>query len=114
VPSDRGLATGDVYAEADRTGAARSRLDSEPLRDLARQPADRIAAQLENDLEPAALSLRPELVQTIDALRAAGALGVRVAGSGPTTFGVFAERPAAEQAAAGFESAIVTGLRQLS
>ncbi|MBT8227143.1 MAG: 4-(cytidine 5'-diphospho)-2-C-methyl-D-erythritol kinase, partial [Dactylosporangium sp.] len=43
-----------------------------------------LAAALHNDLEAAALSLRPELRATLDAGTAAGALAGMVSGSGPT------------------------------
>jgi len=39
---------------------------------------------LHNDLQPAALRLRPELGQVLDAGREAGAVGGVVSGSGPT------------------------------
>ena len=35
------------------------------------------------------MALRPELAERMGALRDAGALAVRVTGSGPTVFGVF-------------------------
>jgi 4-diphosphocytidyl-2-C-methyl-D-erythritol kinase len=112
VPSEEGLPTGDVYAEADRIGATRERLDPAALRELAARPLETIAASLENDLEAAALSLRPEIADALAALKAAGALGALVAGSGPTAFGVFTTRDGAERAAGEVGShAIVTGLR---
>ena len=111
VPTDAGLPTRDVYAEADRIGATREHLDPARLRDLAARPLEAIAGALENDLQPAALSLRPELARTLDDLRAAGALGALVSGSGPTTFGVFADPEAAERAAASFERGTATRLR---
>ena len=64
----------------------------------ARNPAG-VAAMLANDLEPAVLELRP-LASTLEAVRGAGALAAAVSGSGPTVFGVFADRAAAEAAAA--------------
>ncbi|MGZ5324913.1 MAG: 4-(cytidine 5'-diphospho)-2-C-methyl-D-erythritol kinase, partial [Solirubrobacterales bacterium] len=111
VPQPRGLATGDVYAELDRLrteGAvpAREVLDPAPLRQLAASGALALAEGLENDLEAAALSLRPELTQALDALAGAGALGARISGSGPTAFGVFADADAAARAAAGIERAM--------
>jgi 4-diphosphocytidyl-2-C-methyl-D-erythritol kinase len=111
VPAADGLPTRDVYAEADRIGTARERLDPAPVRDLAGRPLEALAGALENDLQPAALSLRPELAHRLDELRAAGALGALVSGSGPTAFGVFADPEAAERAAARFERPIVTRLR---
>jgi 4-diphosphocytidyl-2-C-methyl-D-erythritol kinase len=43
-----------------------------------------VGAQLMNDLQPAAVSLRPELRRTLTAGRQLGALGAIVSGSGPT------------------------------
>lgn len=43
-----------------------------------------LAAALSNDLQPAALSLRPELRRTLTLAREAGALAAVVSGSGPT------------------------------
>ncbi|MFM9126708.1 MAG: 4-(cytidine 5'-diphospho)-2-C-methyl-D-erythritol kinase, partial [Solirubrobacterales bacterium] len=42
-----------------------------------------------NDLEPAAVSLLPELEWTLDEVRGAGALRAFVCGSGPTVVGLF-------------------------
>jgi len=116
VPQDEGLSTAAVYGELDRlrddaagspslaVGPADAgppdRLASDPLRRLAAGPLEQIAAGLANDLQPAALSLRPELAEPIATLRDAGALAAQVSGSGPTTFGLFADRVAAERAAA--------------
>ncbi|MCZ9347800.1 4-(cytidine 5'-diphospho)-2-C-methyl-D-erythritol kinase, partial [Streptomyces sp. TRM76130] len=44
-----------------------------------------LAVAVSNDLQPAALSLFPELADTLAAGRAAGALAALVSGSGPTT-----------------------------
>ncbi|MFD8814284.1 4-(cytidine 5'-diphospho)-2-C-methyl-D-erythritol kinase, partial [Streptomyces sp. NPDC059627] len=52
---------------------------------LATGDADALAAAVSNDLQPAALSLFPELADTLAAGRAAGALTALVSGSGPTT-----------------------------
>jgi 4-diphosphocytidyl-2-C-methyl-D-erythritol kinase len=89
VPDDAGLSTAEVYAQADALGTTRSQLDPDRVRALAGKPLQELAASLENDLEPAALSLRPDLSRRMDKLREAGALAVRVTGSGPTVFGVF-------------------------
>ena len=66
---------------------------------------------LGNDLQPAALALRPELEQVLASLQDAGALGALVSGSGPTCFGLFADRAAAVTAAATIDGAIAAGLR---
>ena len=111
VPSDTGLSTAAVYAEHDRLGGGRARLDPEPLRRLASAGAAELAAGVENDLEPAALSLRPELASTLAHLRDSGALAAAVSGSGPTCFGLYEDRTATDGAAAALPGAIVSALR---
>jgi 4-diphosphocytidyl-2-C-methyl-D-erythritol kinase len=110
IPDDEGLSTAAVYSELDRLDGTRATLDPGPLRALARDPA-RLAAALENDLQRAALSLRPDLQDRLEALTAAGALGAAVSGSGPTCFGLFADRASAERAAEDLPGALVTQLR---
>ncbi|HJS96963.1 MAG TPA: hypothetical protein VJ741_22030, partial [Solirubrobacteraceae bacterium] len=86
VPHDFGLSTAEVYREADRLGLPRD------ASDLAARHAEVRAAgwpPLVNDLEPAALSLRPEINRALDAVRGAGADHAMVSGSGPTVFGLF-------------------------
>jgi 4-diphosphocytidyl-2-C-methyl-D-erythritol kinase len=112
VPSREGLSTKDVYAEADRLPSTRAHLDPEPLRALAMAPVATLARGMENDLEAAALSLRPELARTLALLDEAGALAARISGSGPTAFGVFATLAEAEAAARTLDDAFVTGLRR--
>ena len=108
APPREGLSTAAVYAELDRLGGGRERLEPERLRGLA---GTTLAGALENDLQPAALSLRPELAATLEALRAAGAPAALVSGSGPTCFGVFGDRAAAAEAAATIDGALVSALR---
>lgn len=112
APASHGLHTSEVYAELDRLGGWRQRLDPERLRDLAARPLAEVAREVENDLEQAALSLRPELGQTLATLRESGALAAAVTGSGPTAFGLFAAEPEAETAAARLPEAIVTRTRR--
>jgi 4-diphosphocytidyl-2-C-methyl-D-erythritol kinase len=113
VPQQEGLSTAEVYRTADRIRSTRARLDPGALRALAAAPLPDLARSLENDLEPAALELRPELRAVLDELAGTGALAARITGSGPTAFGVFADEPSAQAAAAGLSSdAIVTALRQ--
>jgi 4-diphosphocytidyl-2-C-methyl-D-erythritol kinase len=108
VPSQVGLSTGDVFRKADQMGVPRASLEGADLRALANEPVEAIAARLENDLQPAALRLRPELSGAIDALLAAGALGAQVSGSGPTVFGLFRDEDAAAAAAEQIPAALVT------
>jgi 4-diphosphocytidyl-2-C-methyl-D-erythritol kinase len=112
VPAGEGLSTGAVYAEADRLPSTRAHLDPVALRRLARAPLATLAHAMENDLEAAALSLRPELARTLSKLDEAGALAARISGSGPTAFGVFASSAEADFGAAAFaDEVIVTAVR---
>jgi 4-diphosphocytidyl-2-C-methyl-D-erythritol kinase len=97
-----GLATAAVYAEADRLGSPRSEAELEALRRGLRDAVDAGGSPLDyrehlvNDLQPAAISLRPEIDQALRALEEAGAAHAMVTGSGPTAFGLY---PTAEDAA---------------
>jgi len=105
LPGGGGLSTAEVFAEADRLGLGRS---AERLEALAQRlltaagagssPLD-YAELLENDLEPAARSLRPDVGEALGALREAGAPLALLTGSGPTAFGLFADLAAARDAA---------------
>jgi 4-diphosphocytidyl-2-C-methyl-D-erythritol kinase len=110
VPQSPGLSTAEVYAEFDRLGGGRRDVDLAALRSLTREMC--LLPVLSNDLQPAALALRPELGPVLASLRGAGALGALVSGSGPTCFALFEDRAAAEAAAARFEGALVTSLRR--
>jgi 4-diphosphocytidyl-2-C-methyl-D-erythritol kinase len=96
-----GLSTADVYGACDRIRASgKSRRGKagepepaslpEPVLDNALMVALRsgdpaeLGPLLSNDLQPAAISLRPELRRTLGAGRELGALGALVSGSGPT------------------------------
>ncbi len=112
LPDPEGLSTGAVYAQLDRLRAegeapTPAGLDPGPLRRLAGRTPGQLATRLENDLQLPALSLRPELAARLDALRERGALGALVSGSGPTVFGVFADRDHAAAAARGLPDALV-------
>jgi 4-diphosphocytidyl-2-C-methyl-D-erythritol kinase len=86
LPQPFPLATRDVYREADRLGLARSGDDlGQFAADLTRRLPDRLV----NDLEPAALSLAPQIADALVRAREAGADDAIVCGSGPTVIGVF-------------------------
>lgn len=123
IPSERGLPTGEVYAEADRIGLGRS---AEELAGIeARLRAATSAGDsplgymdlLVNDLQGAALSLRPEVGEALAALEDAGAAVALVAGSGPTAVGLFDDIVAADRAVGElpprYANAIVSGPARL-
>ncbi|MFD9218754.1 4-(cytidine 5'-diphospho)-2-C-methyl-D-erythritol kinase [Streptomyces sp. NPDC060064] len=87
--ADGGLSTPAVYGEFDRLneGIAVPEPIASPtlLEALRTGDATALAGALANDLQPAALSLRPSLSATLAAGTAAGALASLVSGSGPTT-----------------------------
>ncbi|WP_280835467.1 4-(cytidine 5'-diphospho)-2-C-methyl-D-erythritol kinase [Mycolicibacterium frederiksbergense] len=86
----RGLSTPKVFGELDRLradakGAPPRAEEPEPvLAALASGDPAELAALLGNDLQPAALSLYPDLRRTLRAGVEAGALAGIVSGSGPT------------------------------
>jgi 4-diphosphocytidyl-2-C-methyl-D-erythritol kinase len=105
LPQPFHLATAQVYRAADRLGLARA---AEDLEDYARALSDALAAGgelpgelLVNDLEPAAISLRPAVAEALDAARGAGADHAMVAGSGPTVLGLYWGHDAEARAKAG-------------
>jgi 4-diphosphocytidyl-2-C-methyl-D-erythritol kinase len=92
VPDAGGLSTPAVYGEFDRLQEESSPLRvAEPevphdlLSALAAGDAELLGAALSNDLQPAALSFRPDLGELMQAGLDCSALGALVSGSGPTT-----------------------------
>lgn len=98
--SGASLSTADVYEEFDRLGAGHVEDPYDVADALARSDVARLAAALRNDLERAALSLAPQIRSGRDALGAAGALGVILAGSGPTWLGLARDEEHAASVAA--------------
>ncbi|GGZ49176.1 4-(cytidine 5'-diphospho)-2-C-methyl-D-erythritol kinase [Streptomyces subrutilus] len=102
--ADGGLSTPAVFREFDRLTAGTD--VPEPacgpalLAALAAGDPDALAATLANDLQPAALALRPRLADTLAAGTAAGALAGIVSGSGPTTAFLVRDAAAAAEVAA--------------
>ncbi|MEU7314374.1 4-(cytidine 5'-diphospho)-2-C-methyl-D-erythritol kinase [Streptomyces sp. NPDC007083] len=108
--ADGGLSTPAVYRECDRlreaAGSGSSAADvpepaasQELLAALRAGDAAALAAALRNDLQPAALSLRPALAETLETGLAAGALAALVSGSGPTCAFLVADPDAATRVA---------------
>lgn len=88
VPDQRGLSTPEVYAAYDDIHAHTSLPDPSPPTDILAAlrvgDVERLGAHLHNDLQQAALSLRPDLEGVLQVGRAAGVYGALVSGSGPT------------------------------
>jgi len=110
--AEGGLSTPDVYQELDRMRAGDNpppaREDTDDLMAALRQrdPAV-LAAALGNDLQPAALSLRPSLAGVLEAGLSAGALTGLVSGSGPTCVFLASDAGHAATIADGLEKAEV-------
>ena len=110
--ADGGLSTPEVYRACDRLRRAGGGSDlagdiPEPVADpaliaaLRGGSAQELAAVLSNDLQAAAVALRPGLADTLGAGLAGGALAAVVSGSGPTcAFLVGSAKEAAALAAA--------------
>ena len=83
-----GLSTPDVYAACDRLRAAAPvappELSTGLMAALRSGDPAAVGLQLSNDLQPAAVSLRPDLRRALAAGEESGALGAIVSGSGPT------------------------------
>lgn len=89
ITSDRGLSTPTVFAKLDELREAgrgtQPRLDTTAVSQaLISGDPEALAQALSNDMQSAALSLRPDLRKTFEAGMAAGAVQGIVSGSGPT------------------------------
>lgn len=90
VSPEAGLSTPEVYAECDRlrdeaqVAAAGPEHSDELIAALRTMDTTVVGAALENDLQAAAISLRPVLGEVLTAGEELGAAGAVVSGSGPT------------------------------
>lgn len=86
--ADEGLSTPAVYAECDRLRTGQTvpapQVSAPLMQALASGDAPGLGRALTNDLQPAALSLRPALGRLLETGLDLGALGGIVSGSGPT------------------------------
>jgi 4-diphosphocytidyl-2-C-methyl-D-erythritol kinase len=102
-----GLSTPAVYAELDRLrheGRVPDGTRLPPadgvLAALRSGPPSALAASVANDLQPPAISLRPDLRRGLRAAEQAGALAAMVSGSGPTVAALVEDGDAAVRVAA--------------
>lgn len=94
VPHDEGMSTPVVYRALDEHRERhavdigpvprRPAVDTDVLHALRQGDAGMLAASLRNDLQAAALHLRPDLAEVLEQGERAGALAGIVSGSGPT------------------------------
>lgn len=116
ITSVGGLSTPAVYSRLDelREGANlvpefAPPTPTELIEALEVGDAEAIARFANNDLQWAALDLKPELQEVLDRAKAAGALTAIVSGSGPTIFAIAKDAESAHRIASTFgSSAIVT------
>jgi 4-diphosphocytidyl-2-C-methyl-D-erythritol kinase len=103
-----GLSTGDVYREFDRVGS-----DDRPVQPQVRDglmaalrsgDCYEVGRELYNDLQDAAIRLRPALSRTLELGEELGALGSLVSGSGPTCVFLAADEDHAVDLAVGLSS----------
>ncbi|MFT4050153.1 MAG: hypothetical protein QM648_10010 [Solirubrobacterales bacterium] len=103
IEQQLGLSTAEVFNQSDRAGLPEPEIvhrEEALLEKIAEGvDTDGLCALVENAFEPAIVALRPELAGLPQLLRDHGALAAAFTGSGPTSFGVFADRAAAESAA---------------
>lgn len=122
LPSDAGLSTPEVYSHLDalrsRPGIALASrtpvVDTGVLQALRAGDPVALASHARNDLQAAALSLRPELRDVLELGDRAGALAGLVSGSGPTVAFLAEDADAALElqvvlSAAGYEARHVHG-----
>ena len=118
TPSSEGLSTPDVYRKLDilrvEAGVDVSKIEQPEVPEalvealISGDPYE-VAQHMHNDLEIAAIALRPELARILEAGKKAGSLRSMVSGSGPTIAHLARDRVHAEQivnrlAVAGFAS----------
>ena len=95
----RGLSTPQVFRTLDMLGKPASRPDTQRAQEaLTGGSLAQLSASLGNTLQPAAISLRPQIRQAIACLREHGARAAQMTGSGSAVFGVFATAAAARTA----------------
>ncbi len=120
VPHTEGMSTPVVYRALDEHRlrhavdiAPRSRrpaVDTDVLHALRQGDARMLAASLRNDLQAAALHLRPDLAEVLEIGEQAGALAGIVSGSGPTLAFLAADEASAIDVQVGLSA---SGLRAL-
>lgn len=105
VKPDAGASTGEIYQAYDALeaeGGIRHPQTALLLNALEQGDFLLLCSNLCNVLEPVTRTLLPEISVLIEKMRALGADGVRMSGSGPTVFGLFSDASRAHAAAEAF------------
>jgi 4-diphosphocytidyl-2-C-methyl-D-erythritol kinase len=102
VPSDQGLSTPEVYRRFDELApeAGEPAGADAVLLALSTGDPEVLARALHNDLQPAALDLRPDLADVLELGERSGALRGLVSGSGPTCLFLAEDADGAREVAA--------------
>ncbi len=86
------------YKKFDELGKKSSPVTEKAKKMIYRGDLEGLFPMLKNDLESSAVSLVPTISHNLFALKKAGAITSMVAGSGPSVFGVFADRTSLDNA----------------
>jgi 4-diphosphocytidyl-2-C-methyl-D-erythritol kinase len=123
IGDEEGLRAGEVYVEADALGIGRDPGELAEVEERLRLAAGAGESPLEyaellvNDLEQAAVSLRPRIAEALAALDEVGAVRSLVSGSGPTAVGIFGDIATADHAASSlpprYANAVVSAPQRL-
>lgn len=92
------VSTPAVYQAIDNAEITQRPDNAAMLCAIEQQDIDGIAKNLANVMQPITAAMHPEILQIRQALLNCGAIGSVMSGSGPTTFGLFTDRTAAQNA----------------
>ena len=101
VKPEQGVSTKYIYEHLDLTNAKHPDIDA-MLYAIETKALPALCQNLDNILEPVALTLCPEITKIEKKLEELGAMGTCMSGSGPTVFGLFTDGNKAIEAATYF------------
>ncbi|MCR5611497.1 MAG: 4-(cytidine 5'-diphospho)-2-C-methyl-D-erythritol kinase [Clostridiales bacterium] len=106
VRGKRGVSTGKLFSSLGVGSERTSRLPAGNLENalsaIEKKDAALLAAHLANALTPAAETMAPEIGEYVSRMKALGALGASMTGSGAAVFGIFPDENSAKRAYEGF------------
>ena len=97
VKPSQSVSTKYIYEHLDLTKATHPNTDA-MLHAIETNDFSSLCENLDNILEPVALTLCPEITEIEKKLKELGAIGACMSGSGPTVFGLFTEETKAKEA----------------